>query len=55
MESIRMRKKQRQGRFKKLLHVIMGIGESKIYRTGQHIKTQGRVDAVNLSLQVIWK
>lgn len=41
--------------FKKLLHVTMGIGESKICRTGQHMETQERVDTVILSLQVIWK
>ena len=51
-----MKKKKREEiYFKKLLHVIMGIGESNICRTGQHMETQGRIDAVILSLQVIWK
>lgn len=54
MESIG-KKETEEIYFKKLLHVTMGIGESKICRTGQHMETQGRVDTVILSLQVIWK
>lgn len=43
--------RERNFYFKELAHVIVEAGKSKIFRIGQKLETQGRVDVVALILR----